>query len=347
MSIKCYFKNIFLFIILLSFTKSNVILENIILEDEQIIRHNLNENKYFYIEPKFKNSFPNYIKIMKKPEQIVEIEYINYINYAISYYQNDSFFENRKQYSHNAFNDTIMWLNKEQINKGFYLSAECFITPCKYSFEISLEDFIYLGQQYKYYVTKDNMEMNFIIKDINNSIGINDTLTIWVKGNKEIFSNLNNGDFYYKYSENNINTYLIKFDNIINITNFFFEVKGKEGDMINVGSLLCKENQNPLCQIGLIYEGAGVVHSGFLKRNILENNCFSRELLKTEFFKFIDSHNEIIESYNIIDYFCIKIPEKYNEIFYSIIGYGYENKKPLGNKLYPIVPVVNHLLKIK
>ena len=345
-------KNLFLFIGLLYFSKENIITENILLKDEQIIKQNLTKNKYYYIELNNQYSFPDYMKIAIKPEEIKEIDYINFINYAISYYQNDSSFKSRKQFSFTAFNETKIWLNKEQINKGFYLSTECFITPCEYAFEISFNDYILLsfGQQYSYFVTKENKELKFIINHVdntNNTLGINDTLSIWIKGNKNLLTNLNNSNIYYKYSQNNINAYLIKFEDLDNNTNYLLEIFGEEGDMITIGSLLCNGKENPICQIGLIYEGNNVEYSGFLKRNALEKSCFPRKSLKTEFFKFIDSHNEYIDSYNIIDYFCIKLPENYDELFFSIVGFGYENKKSLGNKLYPIIPGVNHGLTIK
>ena len=341
--IKNHFEYLIFFIIIVSLEKAKLEIENIILEDNQLIKNNIIENKYFYLKHKFQNTLPNYIKIILIPENLIDFEYINYMNYLISYYQNDSSFTNRKLLSYSSFNNSIMWLTKEQIKNGFYLSFECSEIPCNYSFIISPKNYIelYFGEQYTYFVTKENKKMIFIFKGKKDQLNNNDTISIWGKGNKDLsfkFKDLN----YEKYPISIKNTYFFEYDNI---TDYLFELKANEGDNINVGSLICRRNENNICQLGLIYEG--IEYSGFLKKNILENNCFSRKILKTEFFKFIGPNNEILNSFNINDYFCIKIPEKYDEILYNLIGYGYKNKKPLENKLYPIIPGINYIIEIQ
>lgn len=52
-----------------------------------------------------------------------------------------------------------MWLNKEQIKDGFYLTIESLDTGTNsYSLNIIQNNFIELtyGEQYTYYVTEDN-----------------------------------------------------------------------------------------------------------------------------------------------------------------------------------------------
>ena len=76
-------------------------------------------------------SLPNYIKI--------ELESQNPDNkYIISYYKQDSSFKERDQLSQSISGKSFMWLNKAQIQSGFYLNVECSDSPCEYKLNITL-----------------------------------------------------------------------------------------------------------------------------------------------------------------------------------------------------------------
>ena len=131
-----------------------------------------------------------------------------------------------------------MWLSQEQIMKEFYITIECAKTPC--SFVLTLEGKssaeLYLNEQYTYYVTKENKEMNFkLLKSSTINLRMNSYASVWARGNKEIKSRLEGGQydkltddycFYemgYKYFQS---------------SNYNLIIEGKIGDMINVGFIL-------------------------------------------------------------------------------------------------------------
>ena len=100
---------IFLILIgILSFTKSAY------LQTINLIKtfNNTYNNDYNFFVEVSSDRYTNYIKI--------EVEsFFNEI--AISYYQNDSKFKERKQLSHTFSNSTFMWLNKNQLKMIFIL----------------------------------------------------------------------------------------------------------------------------------------------------------------------------------------------------------------------------------
>jgi hypothetical protein len=65
---------------------------------------------------------PNYMKIEVKQNNITEKS--DNSNLLLSYYQQDSDFKNRKQFSQNSYGNAFIWLNKDQIKNAFYFSIE-------------------------------------------------------------------------------------------------------------------------------------------------------------------------------------------------------------------------------
>ena len=120
-------------LILLVFINSEVKIEEIAFSNEETKIDNLVENKYYHIKPKSPSSLTNYLKIVVKDNKGNKDSYLNYINYAISYYQGDKTFSNRKQLSYGSLNTTTMWLKNEQVKDGFYLSIETTYNDCNYS----------------------------------------------------------------------------------------------------------------------------------------------------------------------------------------------------------------------
>ena len=122
-----FIKIYFLLIILLSFTNSNIINKELILNNSNI-NMELNEAVNFKIIPQ-SNLIPNNIKIQidgKNPNN----------SYIISYYKSISSFEERNQLSQSFSGKAFMWLNKKQISNNFSIIFECSDSPCEYSLNI-------------------------------------------------------------------------------------------------------------------------------------------------------------------------------------------------------------------
>ena len=128
--------SLFISLLLLAFINAEIKIEEITFENEETKLDNLVENKYYHIIPEFPSVLSNYIKLVVRDNNSTNESYLNYVNYAISYYQDDKTFSNRKQLSYGSLNMTMMWLKKEQIKNGFYLSIESTYNTCNYSFEI-------------------------------------------------------------------------------------------------------------------------------------------------------------------------------------------------------------------
>ena len=204
------------------------------------------ENKYYYIKPKSPSNITNYLKIVVKDNKGNKDSYLNYVNYAISYYQGDKTFSNRKQLSYGSLNTTTMWLKKEQVKEGFYLSIETTFSACNYSLLIYQKNTaeILPGEQYSYYVTNENKEMIFSIKkEIFNS-DAEKYINFWALGSDNIQSSIK-GNYsgytkdYEKHSKYNV--YIIKVENInyeYNMT-----ITGEPGDLIKIGNLACSSEE--------------------------------------------------------------------------------------------------------
>ena len=210
-------------------------------------------------------SLPNYIKI--------ELEGQNPDNkYIISYYKQDSSFKERDQLSQSISGKSFMWLNKAQIQSGFYLNVECSDSPCEYKLNITLytKIIINLGQTYNYYVTEENKDTNFTIlqpKDYDILLyNYSWKVTIWAKGNYNITTELKIKD-YSKHPK--YNAYLITLSSL-KATEYEFNVKGTVGDLINIGGLLF----DGLNICGHIIKDLGVEISLFLVKGKLDDAFF-------------------------------------------------------------------------
>ena len=159
---KIKFLYIYLLLLILLLVKADISIIKIDFDNVEIFK-DFNTEKYMYINIKSQKDLPNYIKLIAKDKYQRNKLYPNIV---LSYYQEDSTFTNRKQLSQNSSDTTIMWLNKEQIKNGFYLSLECSAMPCYSYFYIIPENSIklYLGQIYQYYITEQNKEMKFNIQ---------------------------------------------------------------------------------------------------------------------------------------------------------------------------------------
>ena len=319
-TIRFLFVCIFLFN--LSLVKTDISIMKIDFENKELWRK-YNENKFLRIDIKTED-LPNYIKLIAKD---LSKENIYSLNLIISYYQDISF-TNRKKLSQNSSDTTIMWLNKEQIKNGFYLNLECGASTCNYNFSIIPENSmeLHLGEIYKYYITEENKEMKFnILGDINKT-DEKKLVTIYAKGYRDIYSKLE--------EENNIkhskyNAYIIDDIKSTNV-NYNFIVNGNVGDLVTVGAFFCEKTG--ICTINEF--NAGYEYSGFLKKNVLEENCFLYSHFYRYSYQFIfnDIYSQAFSkdiyktSSDNKSYKCIKIFDEVDEIFYSFYIYNINDK---------------------
>jgi hypothetical protein len=119
-------------------------------------------------------------------------------NHIISFYGKDTTFTDRKQLAQSTTGKTIMILYNPQFVWDFYFTVECAKTPCSYHLTVfryyNRNVGLYVGEQFNYYVTKENTQMSFTIDTINDikSRSGNYIIALWVKGNKKIQHELKN-----------------------------------------------------------------------------------------------------------------------------------------------------------
>ena len=100
---------ILFFFILYINIKSDIEFETLNLNEDGLTIDKLTGDSYYKINSKY-TILPNYIKITAQNDSLENINESNYNNHIISYYQQDSTFEERKQISQN----TICFTSKFQ-----------------------------------------------------------------------------------------------------------------------------------------------------------------------------------------------------------------------------------------
>lgn len=322
-------KNILIiFILLFSFVKLDDNTELIIKDLE--MNFEKATNYHFSIENE--ESLPKNIKI-----EVIGDNSDN--NYIISFYKEDSSFNDRNQLSQSLSGKAFMWLNQNQIKNGFYLSVECSESPCKYSLIVALKENIQLilGQPYSYSVTEENKETTFIIIGNPNNFEIpyyhdNCKISIWAKGNNDINTELKLDNFQ-KHPK--FNAYLYKIGKPQEIE-YIFIVKGTIGDFINVGALFFDGyNYCPH-----IIKDLGLEISPFFIKGILDDAHFlfpgtievSRSLYyfdnDYESSNFLNSENSSISNYSEV-FIHIDPYDKYS--FFSLQYIEYTDHKTSKN----------------
>ena len=322
MGIKIYKYFLFILLLLLVFIKAEIKIEEISFDNEETKFDNLGENKYYHIKAKSPSDIANYLKIMVKDNKGNKNSYLNFVNFVISFYQGDNTFSDRKQLSYGSLNSTTMWLTKEQVKGGFYLSIETAYSSgsCDYSLIIYQKNVAELlpGEQYSYYVTEENKKMIFSVKKENFEAEAESYITFWALGNNNIESSIKGN--YSNYANDikkhpNYNAYIIKVENKnyeYNIT-----ITGTPGNNIKIGNLACSNKE---CKISYFYEG--VEYFGLLIKNYVEKVCFNKKVLPDRGFEFLiyDDYLEKIDttvdsSSNLI---CIEKPEGYTTVLYTL-----------------------------
>ena len=161
-----------------------------------------------------------------------------------------------------------MFHKKQQIEKDFYLTIECAKISCNFNLEMNSLDFaeLIVDDFINYYVTKENQEMVFQIKNeyfqsLNNDSYI---ISIWAKGDKQINSTLQ-GQNYLRLSQK-YNIYRVNFEDLEKYE-YYLYINGSIGDYINVGiTLFSIQNNN-----SELTNYKHISHSGFEITNYLDN----------------------------------------------------------------------------
>ena len=276
----------------------------------------------------------SYLKIL------VEGKDENIINHVISYYQDKNIIE-RKQLSQSARNTSIMWLNKEQTEKDFYITVECAEYPCP--FDLTLEQTneaeLNLNEQYTYYVTKDNTKMKFKLNFIE-EYKVNDKkdpyVSVWARGNKNIEAVLKGGDFQKPSS---FIYYDITYDDFKK-GDYYLTITGEIGDLINVGLILYRECVSNFCISDFYLENGEEVTSYF---EVPASETYQvKDKLELSLGYFYDFNNRL-KSAAVLNYGNIGV-EGQGDLFYSYQyltttvydGFGNNKYSPLLDGIYTI-----------
>ena len=327
---------IFIFYFLLNSAQSAQEFKTINITNETISLNIIAMPSYYKIKFNSDSKIPNYMKIEVK--QNYSSEKLDNSNLLLSYYQQDSEFKSRKQFSQNSYGTVFIWLNKAQIKDDFYLSIE---NPNQkeneYTLTIFLKEIIELplDEQYTYYVSEENKEMNFsIVNDLTSEDITQNLITIWAKGNKNIITSLEYPDNLLTEKHQKYNAYNIFSEEFSNFS-YIFTISGEVGDIINVGSILFDIKDFIISN--KLFGDQEIEITGFINRNSFDTVCYKFKKINT-FFEhashvIYDNVESLEESqqYNYdqegYDLKCLGFPENTmnEEIFYSIYFTPLEN----------------------
>ena len=175
----------------------------------------------------------------------------------------------------------------------------------------------------------------------------NNTLIIWARGNKNIVSQLEGTTKYEKHST--YNAYIIKSEDIDEY-NFSLTVEGTVGDFINVGGFIFQnnnDNNHNICQNCDIFSEFEMV--GFLKKNLIEENCFEISNYKDDIHIIPIDNNDIeipiLNYWNKTNkYACVRLPNNIDELFFIFqnIYYNEPNKEKKDFIYYNLFPGYNY-----
>ena len=342
--------NIFLFYFLLNSAQSAQEFKAINITNETISLNITSLPSYYKIMFESDSYIPNYMKIEVKQNNITEKS--DNSNLLLSYYQQDSDFKNRKQFSQNSYGNAFIWLNKDQIKNEFYFSIE---NPNQesnnYTLSILLKETaeLSLDEQYTYFVSKENKQMNFsIVNDLNSEDITQNLISIWAKGNKNINSLINIPDNSQMQKHQKYNAYII-FSEEFNKISYNFNITGEVGDMINVGSILFVPQDFIISN--KLYGDQEIELTGFLKKNFIDTVCYKFKKINSFFehasYVIYDNVENLEESqqynYNLegYDLKCVGFPENTmaEEIFYSIYFTPLENNNTEIKRINKFSPI--------
>lgn len=265
------------------------------------------------------------------------------INHVISYYQNQDLKE-RKQLSQSLTSNTIMWLTSQQIEKDFYLTVECAITKCQFTIILNGKESAELNvnEQYTYYVTEQNKQMNFTLLCNNGDFEEDNTyVAAWTRGNYDINAQLIGGESE-SYADNRY--YRIKYRNFTNST-YILNVNGKEGDLINIGALLYPEYSDNAAIPKLTLQD-GVEITGYIQDGLI--NLFEINKDEEALGYYYDFNNKINrKSFSFNENRYILESNENEKIFFSFQHIKSTKYDEQGNNKYsPLLDGIYYLKKI-
>ena len=339
-------KYILFFFLLFSFSKSDF--QEIDLEKSDFSK--TYNNQVEALKFKIKGNSSPYIKITAKGK-IAGIK-----NHIISYYQDEDL-KKRKQLSQSIKDTTIMWLTKDQIKKDFYITVECAIKPFSFEMNVNKKEKaeLYLNEQYTYYVSKENKEMDFILKNSKIEYDENEEYYVaaWVRGNYEIETKISGGNTE-NHSSSQYSYYRIDFDDDFTNSKITLKIKGEVGNLINVGLIFFKECVDNHCRAQLKLENGEEV-SGYLPLGV--EHCFPYNSLDNvyiplgSYYDFNNKHMSLPlfsggSLYSDEKSYCVESEKE--DIFYSLQHLNNTSYDEQGNNKYsPLLNGVYNYQNIK
>ena len=288
-----------------------LILVSYILSEKSYTTIDLGKGNEFYLDKEedlkvLNFSEYDYYKITI--EKKIEIgSLLDHNNYLLSFYQNDSEFQNRRQFSQGK-GKVEMWLNKAQVDTEFYLRVETDNNDNLFkNMSLNLEGYNFteleIEKQFTYFVSEENKVMKFklkelelkIIKEISPDLN-NYILTIWAKGNKNVESVME-GFAPEIPSDKYKNYYRLNMTELINNFTFELTINGEINDLINVGVLIFhieKDNEGEIYvtrEIGETMDGLEL--TGYLKPNERVGVKYLKALFKGPLGYFADFNNNL------------------------------------------------------
>ena len=257
-------------------------------------------------------------------------------------------------------NSTSIWIRKEQINeKNFiYMTVECDINEeekCNYLIKLNGAQtglIKSLNFNYNYYVNKENQIMEFKIENDINLKNLEQIVTLFAYGGKNINLIINNNSKDYK--QYNFGTGIAITEKLTINEYILLKIEAEKGDFISFGSKAISPNEK-FNIFNLKPNDYQII--GYLKKHLLENECYlmsnnfdsisyisgiffdkiAQISFKDENFNNIENSNEVVNngfySYTHYEddkrkYICIGIPNS-NEI--ENVGYSLQLTQPVND----------------
>ena len=285
---------LFLLMLFFAFTKSEP--EQVDFEGPTKTYKNQGNKDYKFV-PKFKEPNHSFLKIEMKADK-------SNVDFIFSFYKGDDPNLNKRiQLCQSISGKAFIFLKKEELGNEFYIKTEFKGETSNFTLVLTQTDEakISIGEQFSYYVTKENQQMEFIIVG-KPEIKYNYTnfidpigrqikrLSIWAKGSQDLNTEIPLLSMTRKsLTKKSFSSHIIELEKDDDV-NYHFKVQGKEGDLIKVGSFLF--NEGKVCQT--LISDHNMELFGFLKRDSLDVLIFLTKISeKLDFtYKRIIGHNE-------------------------------------------------------
>ena len=223
-------------------------------------------NKSTFYEVRIERLTQSYLHI-KVNSDISTNPYITYSN------TDNKCENNRKQLIMNPYGNLDLIIKGTQIpnDKKIYICVHCQKENCSYKTQFleESEASIDISNQYNYYISEENKEMNFLLKNnLSYKYSSNSFIIIWVKGSLPSEINfISNFNILAKRNfSNNGNIFIVP-----NIDKYKLNLLAEKGDYISIGSNVIEEGKSKELKIN------DLETFGYLKKGIIEEMCFPIE----------------------------------------------------------------------